>query len=1076
MSDTSGTDAAANRTGDNRTGLLRRGLRPFGAVLAVVSLVAGVMTVDSVAAAAATSTNVTVTGAQYYGTSTPAFNGVASGGYGVNQTITCTKVTTGATINAALPAGSYTIDPTSCSGVTFANPNIVLGSYVGGTFTVSKSPLTLTASNQTKVYGSANPTLTYTLTGFLNGDTQASATTGAPLLATSATTSTGVGSYAIQIAVNSLKAANYTFTIVNGTLTITPIVVGVKVSGAQFYGGSPAFSATTSVPGVTAAGVTCTTVNGETPIASTLIFGGYSLDPSSCTGAVLNTSVASPDPNYAVGSYTAAAAPSFSVYKAGLTVSADPQSRIFGTANPTLTYEVTGFVNGETAAVLNGSPSVTTSATTTSDVGSYPISISQGTLSDSNYSFSFVGNTLSVTPASTTVTVTGAQNYGSSAVGFAGASSVNGVTISGVTCTTVNGGTPISSTLPAGTYTIDGGSCSGGVTSTGDYAIGSYTGGTFTVYKVALTFQADNQQRIFGAANPTLTYTVTGFVNGDTSSVITGTPGLSTNASTSSNVGNYVIGIGGSVSAANYRIVFVNGTLTVNPAPLVVTVTGAENYGATTYGISGTVTVSGSSSTVPGVVCTTVNGGTTIDGTLNFGGYTIDGSSCSGGTLSNTNYAIGSYSGSTFNVYKAPLTVTANNASKTYGAANPSFSVTFSGFVNGDTSSVLSGAPSFSTTATTSSTVGTYPITPGAGSLKATNYYFQFVSGTLTVNQYAVVVTVTGAQNYGSSAMGFSAKTSVSGITATGASCTTVNGGTPLNSGTPAGGYTLDSSSCSGATLSDPNFVIGSYTGSAYTIYRVALTATANAATKVYGAANPTFSASYSGFVNGDTSAVVSGSATFATTATASSATGTYPITIGAGTLHASNYYFALANGTLTVTPAQLTVTANNATRVYGSANPTFSAAYTGFVNGDTASVVGGSPAITTSATTTSDVGSYAITPALGTLTATNYTFGFVNGTLTITQATPSITATTTLDTYVSATLTYGASATPVVGQTVTFTMNTLGTALCTAVTDSTGLAKCTPASSQHLNVILYGYVATFAGSLDFAPVNLVEK
>jgi hypothetical protein len=54
--------------------------------------------------------------------------------------------------------------------------------------------------------------------------------------------------------------------------------------------------------------------------------------------------------------------------------------------------------------------------------------------------------------------------------------------------------------------------------------------------------------------------------------------------------------------------------------------------------------------------------------------------------------------------------------------------------------------------------------------------------------------------------------------------------------------------------------------------------------------------------------------------------------------------------------------------------------------------------------------------------------------------------------------------------------MNKVGTALCTATTDANGLAKCTPPSNLHLNVVLNGYVAAFAGSLDFAPVSKIEK
>ena len=93
-----------------------------------------------------------------------------------------------------------------------------------------------------------------------------------------------------------------------------------------------------------------------------------------------------------------------------------------------------------------------------------------------------------------------------------------------------------------------------------------------------------------------------------------------------------------------------------------------------------------------------------------------------------------------------------------------------------------------------------------------------------------------------------------------------------------------------------------------------------------------------------------------------------------------------------TVTPATLTVAANNASAVYGQAIPTFTDTITGFVNGDNSSVVSGSASLTSTATTGSDVGNYAITAALGSLSAANYTFSFADGTLTIAPAATGIT------------------------------------------------------------------------------------
>src|SRR6266513_935619 len=89
----------------------------------------------------------------------------------------------------------------------------------------------------------------------------------------------------------------------------------------------------------------------------------------------------------------------------------------------------------------------------------------------------------------------------------------------------------------------------------------------------------------------------------------------------------------------------------------------------------------------------------------------------------------------TLNVLKAPLTITANDTNKVYGAALPTFTASYSGFVNGDDASSLDTPVTFSTTATATSNTGSYPITLSGGS--DTNYTLTLVAGTLTVLQAA---------------------------------------------------------------------------------------------------------------------------------------------------------------------------------------------------------------------------------------------------------------------------------------------------------------------------------------------------
>src|SRR5205085_857223 len=98
------------------------------------------------------------------------------------------------------------------------------------------------------------------------------------------------------------------------------------------------------------------------------------------------------------------------------------------------------------------------------------------------------------------------------------------------------------------------------------------------------------------------------------------------------------------------------------------------------------------------------------------------------GTLSAANYTF-TFQDGTLTVTPATLTVTADDAGKVYGSANPSFSDTVTGFVNGDSNAVVSGAASLATTATDASGVGIYAITAAQGTLSADNYTFAFANG-----------------------------------------------------------------------------------------------------------------------------------------------------------------------------------------------------------------------------------------------------------------------------------------------------------------------------------------------------------
>ena len=163
--------------------------------------------------------------------------------------------------------------------------------------------------------------------------------------------------------------------------------------------------------------------------------------------------------------------------------------------------------------------------------------------------------------------------------------------------------------------------------------------------------------------------------------------------------------------------------------------------------------------------------------------------------------------------------------------------------------------------------------------------------------------------------------------------------------------------------------------GASPPVARPTLTVTAANASRIYGAANPSFTASATGAIPGDTF-----SFTESTTATPSSPVGTYPVVPVVSGANLTNYNVVYVNGTLTVAQATLTVTAGNASRAFGAANPNFSATVNGAAGSDAFTTTE-----TTTATSSSPAGAYPIVPSATGANLSDYTVVYVNGTLTIT-------------------------------------------------------------------------------------------
>jgi len=244
--------------------------------------------------------------------------------------------------------------------------------------------------------------------------------------------------------------------------------------------------------------------------------------------------------------------------KKALTITADDKQKTYGEANPTLTFSYDGLTNGDTQVATE--PTISTTATSSSNTGTYPITLEGG--SDDNYEITLEAGTLTIGKKALTITADDKQKiYGEAnpTLTFSYDGLTNGDT---QVATEPTISTTATSSSNVGTYPI---TLSGGEDQ--NYVI-TLINGTLTIGQKALTITADNKQKIYGEANPTLTFTYSGLVNGDTK--VTTEPSIATMATSSSNVGTYPITLSG-VEDQNYAITLVSGKLEIVPAVLRVT-------------------------------------------------------------------------------------------------------------------------------------------------------------------------------------------------------------------------------------------------------------------------------------------------------------------------------------------------------------------------------------------------------------------------------------------------------------------------------------------------------------------------
>ncbi|UCS93781.1 gliding motility-associated C-terminal domain-containing protein [Echinicola marina] len=578
--------------------------------------------------------------------------------------------------------GTYAI---MASGYTSSNYTI---SYVDGSFEITQAALTVTADDQSKVYGESDPALTVSYSGFVNGDDE---TALGGTLDVSRAAGEDVGTYAITA--SGYTSGNYTISYVDGNFEINQAALTVTADDKSKVYGETDAALTVSYAGF---------VNGDDETAL-----GGTLDVSRAAGEDVGTYAITAS-GYTSGNYTISYVDgNFEINQAALTVTADDKSKVYGETDAALTVSYAGFVNGDDETALGGTLDVSRAAG--EDVGNYAITASGYT--SGNYTISYVDGNFEITQAALTVTADDqskvyGETDGALTVSYSGF-------VNGDDATALGGTLDVSRTTgeDVGNYAIT----ASGYTS-GNYTI-SYVDGNLEITKTTLTVSADDQSKVYGEADGTLTVSYSGFVNSDDETVLGGT--LDVSRAAGEDVGTYAITASGYTSS-NYTISYVDGSFEITQAALTVTADDKSKvYGETDAAL--TVSYAGF-----------VNGDdeTALGGTLDVsraagedvGNYAITASGYTSG-----NYTI-SYVDGNFEITQAALTVTPDDQSKVYGTADPVLSYTASGFVNGDDGSILSGSLS----RVSGEDIGVYAIELGSLSAGG-NYDIVYQPATLTI-------------------------------------------------------------------------------------------------------------------------------------------------------------------------------------------------------------------------------------------------------------------------------------------------------------------------------------------------------
>ncbi|MEQ1775373.1 MAG: MBG domain-containing protein, partial [Burkholderiales bacterium] len=423
--------------------------------------------------------------------------------------------------------------------------------------------LTLTADNQNKTYGAANPAFTYSTSGLIDGDLIGAAISAGPGFAVDGTTSTAghltaLTPHNIIPSAATATSLGYTLSYANGSLTVNPLTLtGAAIGAVTTTYGTPAAAGAVSFGNVVGADVVTSTASVNTGALSASgnpVVGSY----TQAAGAIIGADAG----NYAFAGFTSGA--NYTVNQRALTVSATGVNKTYdGTTTATVTLSDNRVAGDVFTDSYTGAAFVDKNFGVGKTVNVSGINVA-GT-DAGNYTF----NTTAVTTANIDkrdITVTATNDtkiYGNADPAFV--FNVGGLGLAGSdTITSVFTGAlaRAAGENVAPPYTINQGT----LASDANYNVTTFTPGQFTITPRALTITADNKTKLTGDPLPLFTATYAGFAFADNSVSLAGALAFATPATAGSPAGAYVITPSGQ-TATNYTISYVNGALTVGAAP-----------------------------------------------------------------------------------------------------------------------------------------------------------------------------------------------------------------------------------------------------------------------------------------------------------------------------------------------------------------------------------------------------------------------------------------------------------------------------------------------------------------------------